>query len=86
MYMNPYQMDHLAQDRQRQMLCEAEEERLSRQATMGQPSLLLRLRLRASELLARMGRGSEPRTPGKREQTGALSHANRRGPASARFV
>ena len=83
MYMNPNLMDHMTKDHQRQLLREAEMDRLASQARMEQPSLMLRLRRLASELLSRMSRGGQPRTPSDREKLGALSASYRRGPTSA---
>ena len=86
MYMNPNLLDHMTKDHQRQLLREAEMDRLASQAHMEQPSFTLRLRRLASELLLRLGHRGQPRTPRDRERLGALSASTRHGPTSAHMA
>lgn len=76
MYMNPNLLDQLAKDHQRQLLREAEMERLARQARMERPTLSMRLRLLASGLLSHVGRSGQSRTSSQSEQSGAPASAH----------
>lgn len=61
MYMNSDLLGRLAQERQRQLLHEAEVERQVMQACVGRPSLSLRIRQQLSALLVALGRSVQPR-------------------------